>query len=82
VDNFDYELAAAGADELLLELFPSFEPELDELELDEESDPDELDAPDELDESDDDEPADSLLLADPLGELATVLLALSRLSLR
>jgi hypothetical protein len=81
VDNFDYELAAAGADELLLELFPSLEPELDELELDEESDPDELDELDESDE-DEDEPADSLLLADPLGELATVLLALSRLSLR
>ena len=83
MDNFDYELAAAGADELLLELFPSLEPELDELELDEESEPDEPDAPDELDESDEDEElADSLLLADPLGELATVLLALSRLSLR
>jgi hypothetical protein len=81
VDNFDYELAAAGVDELLLEVLPSFEPEF---ELDEESDPDELDAPDELDESDedDDEPVDSLLLAEPLGELATVLLALSRLSLR
>jgi hypothetical protein len=81
VDNFGYELAAAGAEELLLELelLPSDEPELDELELDEESEPDE---PDELDESEDDEPLDSLLLADPPGELATALLALSRLSLR
>jgi hypothetical protein len=80
VDNFGYELAAAGAEELLLELelLPSDEPELDELELDEESEPDE---PDELDESED-EPVDSLLLADPPGELATALLALSRLSLR
>jgi hypothetical protein len=58
---------------------PSDEPELDELELDEESEPDEDDAPEEEDESeDDDEPVDSLLLADPLD----VLLALSRLSLR
>jgi hypothetical protein len=79
VDNFGYELAAAGAEELLLELelLPSDELELDE--LDEESEPDE---PDEPDESEDDEPLDSLLLADPPGELATVLLALSRLSLR
>jgi len=60
---------------------PSDEPELDELELDEESDED--DAPEEEDESeDDDEPVDSLLLADPLDELPDVLLALSRLSLR
>jgi hypothetical protein len=58
---------------------PSDEPELDELELDEESEPDEDDAPE---SEDDDEPADSLLLADPLDELPDVLLALSRLSLR
>ena len=69
---------------LELELLPSDEPELDELELDEESEPEE---PDELDESEDedeedDEPLDSLLLADPPDELPTVLLALSRLSLR
>jgi len=62
---------------------PSDEPELDELELDEESEPDEDDAPEEEDESeDDDEPVDSPLLADPLDELPDVLLALSRLSLR
>jgi hypothetical protein len=60
---------------------PSDEPELDELELDEESDED--DAPEEEDESeDDDEPVDSLLLADPLDELPDALLAPSRLSLR
>jgi hypothetical protein len=57
---------------------PSDEPELDELELDEESEP-----PEEEDESeDDDESVDSLLLADPLDELSDVLLAPSRLSLR
>jgi len=59
---------------------PSDEPELDELELDEESElPDEDDA---TESEDDDEPVDSLLLADPLDELPDVLLALSRLSLR
>ena len=62
---------------LELELLPSDEPELDE--LDEESEPDD---PDELDESEDEEPVDSLLLADPPDELPTVLLAVSRLSLR
>jgi hypothetical protein len=65
---------------------PSDEPELDELELDEESelpDEDEDDAPEEEDESeDDDEPVDSLLLADSLDELPDVLFAASRLSLR
>jgi hypothetical protein len=68
----------------LLELLPSDEPELDELELDEESEPeDEELAPEEEDESEDDEePFDSLIFADPLDELPTVLLALSRLSLR
>ena len=83
MDNSGYELAAAGADELLLELelLPSDEPEVEELELDEESElPDD---DEELEESeDDDEPVDSLLLADPPDELPTVLLALSRLSLR
>jgi len=65
---------------LELELLPSDEPELDELELDEESElPDEDDA---TESEDDDEPVDSLLLADPLDELPDVLLALSRLSLR
>jgi hypothetical protein len=60
---------------------PSDEPEFDELELDEESEPpdeDEDDAPEEDESEDDDEPVDSLLLA----ELPDVLLALSRLSLR
>ena len=83
MDNFDYELAAAGAEELLLELelLPSDEPELDELELDEESElPDEDE--DDSEEEDDDEPVDSLLLADPLDELPAALLAPSRLSLR
>jgi TATA-binding protein-associated factor Taf7 len=71
---------------LELELLPFDEPELDELELDEESEPDEEDdEPDEEgveDESDDEEPTDSLVLADPLDELAAALLAASRLSLR
>ena len=68
---------------LELELLPSDEPELDELELDEESEPeDEEPAPEEDESEDDEEPVDSLLLADPLDELPTVLLALSRLSLR
>jgi hypothetical protein len=73
----------AGAEELLLELelLPSDEPELDELEP--ESEPDEEDAPEEDEESeDDDEPVDSLLLAGPPDELPDVLLAPSRLSLR
>jgi hypothetical protein len=88
VDNLGYELAAAGAELLLeLELLPFDESELDELELDEESEldePDEESEPDEEeDESeDDDEPVDSLLLADPLDEAPAALLAASRLSLR
>jgi hypothetical protein len=57
----------------------SDEPELDE--LDDESEPDDPDDEDESEE--DDEPVDSLLLlADPPDELAAVLLAPSRLSLR
>jgi len=90
VDNPGYELAAAGAELLLdFELEPFDELEPDELELDEESEPDEPDEPDEEDvegvedESDDaEEPADSLLLADPLAELPAALFAASRLSLR
>jgi hypothetical protein len=86
VDNFGYELAAAGVELLLeLELLPFDEPELDELELDEESEPDEDDELDEEgveDDSDDEEPADSLVLADPLDELPAALFAASRLSLR
>jgi hypothetical protein len=74
VDNFVYELAAAGA-ELLLDV--ELEP-VDELELDE------------LDESEDDEsedddveaPSDSLLFADPLDGLPFELFADSRLSVR
>jgi hypothetical protein len=53
----------------------------DEPELDDESEPDDPDDEDESEE--DDEPVDSLLLlADPPDELAAVLLAPSRLSLR
>jgi hypothetical protein len=70
---------------LELELLPFDEPELDELELDEESEPDE-DEDDDVegveDESDEEEPADSLVLADPLDELPAALFAASRLSLR
>jgi hypothetical protein len=67
---------------LELELLPSDEPELDELDEESELEDDEP-APEEEDESEDDEePVDSLLFADPLDELPTVLLALSRLSLR
>ena len=63
---------------LELELLPSDEPELDELDEESELEDDEP-APEEEDESeDDDEPVDSLLLADP----PDVLLTLSRLSLR
>jgi hypothetical protein len=67
---------------LELELLPFDEPELDELELDEESEPDEDDVEGVEDESDDEEPADSLVLADPLDELPAALFAASRLSLR
>jgi hypothetical protein len=68
---------------LELELLPFDEPELDELELDEESEPDEDDDVEGVeDESDDEEPADSLVLADPLDELPAALFAASRLSLR
>jgi hypothetical protein len=74
VDNFRYELAAAGAAELLLDV---------ELDLADES---ELDEPDvlELDESEDEEePADSALLAEPLDELLlAAAFDASRLSLR
>lgn len=82
MDNSGYELAAAGADEPLLELelLPSDDPELDE--LDEESELDDEDPPEEDESDDDDEPAESLLLADPPDELLEVLLAPSRLSLR
>jgi hypothetical protein len=69
-----YELAAAGAAELLLDV---------ELDLADES---ELDEPDvlELDESEDEEaPADSVLLAEPLDELLlAAAFDASRLSLR
>ena len=59
MDNFRYELAAAGAAELLLEL---------ELDLAEESELDELEVL-ELDESEDEEePLDSPFFADPLDE--------------
>ena len=73
---------------LELELLPFDEPELDELELDEEPEPDEPDEESEPEEEeedeseDDDEPVDSLLLADPLDELPAALFAASRLSLR
>lgn len=79
MDNSGYELAAAGADEPLLELelLPSDDPELDE-----ESELDDEDPPEEDESDDDDEPAESLLLADPPDELLEVLLAPSRLSLR
>jgi hypothetical protein len=74
VDNLRYELAAAGAAELLLDV---------ELDLADES---ELDEPDvlELDESEDEEePADSALLAEPLDELLlAAAFDASRLSLR
>jgi hypothetical protein len=74
VDNLRYELAAAGAAELLLDV---------ELDLADES---ELDEPDvlELDESEDEEePADSVLLAEPLDELLlAAAFDASRLSLR
>ncbi len=74
MDNLRYELAAAGAAELLLDV---------ELDLADES---ELDEPDvlELDESEDEEePADSVLLAEPLDELLlAAAFDASRLSLR
>jgi hypothetical protein len=74
VDNFGYELAAAGAallDELELDPFDELElEELDDVELDE------------SEEDDDDEPADSLLFADPLDEAVLALFAASRLSVR
>jgi hypothetical protein len=77
VDNFRYELAAAGAAEVLLDL---------ELDLAEESELDELDVLELLDESEDDdedEPLDSPVLADPLDELLlAAAFDASRLSLR
>ena len=76
MDNFRYELAAAGAAELLLDFA---------LDLAEESELDELDVL-ELDESedeDDDEPLDSPVLAEPLDELLlAAAFDASRLSLR
>jgi hypothetical protein len=74
VDNFGYELAAAGAallDELELDPFDELElEELDDVELDES-------------EEDEDEPEDSLLFAEPLEEEAVLaLFAASRLSVR
>ena len=74
MDNLRYELAAAGAAELLLDV---------ELDLADESELDELDVL-ELDESEDEEePLDSLLLADPLDELLlAAAFDASRLSLR
>lgn len=76
MDNFSYELAAAGAAELLLDF---------EVDLAEESELDELDVL-ELDESedeDDDEPLDSPVLAEPLDELLlAAAFDASRLSLR
>jgi hypothetical protein len=75
VDNFGYELAAAGAAELLVDF---------ELDLAEESELVELDVLELLDESeDDDEPLDSAVLADPLDELLlAAAFDASRLSLR
>jgi hypothetical protein len=78
VDNFRYELAAAGAAELLLDFA---------LDLAEESELDELDVLELLDESEDDdedeEPLDSPVLADPLdGLLLAAAFDASRLSLR
>jgi hypothetical protein len=84
VDNFRYELAAAGAallDELELDPFDELElEELDEPELDEP----ELDEPelDESEEEDEDVPADSLLFAEPLDEALLAVFAASRLSVR
>ena len=79
MDNFRYELAAAGA-ELLLEFDLAEESELDELaafELDESEDEDDEES------EDDDEEVDSPFLADPLVELLlAAALEASRLSLR
>jgi hypothetical protein len=75
VDNFGYELAAAGAallDELELDPFDELElDELDDVELDESEE-----------EEDEDEPEDSLLFAEPLDEAVLALFAASRLSVR
>ncbi len=74
MDNFGYELAAAGAallDELELDPFDELElEELDDVELDE------------SEEDDEDEPEDSLLFAEPLDEAVLALFAASRLSVR
>jgi hypothetical protein len=74
VDNFGYELAAAGAallDELELDPFDELElVELDEVEVDE------------SEEEDEDAPADSVLFADPLDEALLAVFAASRLSVR
>lgn len=73
MDNFGYELAAAGAallDELELDPFDELElEELDELELDES-------------EEEEDVLADSLVFAAPLDEALLALFAASRLSVR
>jgi hypothetical protein len=75
VDNFRYELAAAGAAELLLDF---------ELDLADESELVELDVLELLDESEDEEeePLDSPVFADPLDELLAAAFDASRLSLR
>ena len=78
MDNFRYELAAAGAAELLLDF------ELDLAEESELVEPDVLELLDESeDEDEEEEPLDSPVFADPLDELLlAAAFDASRLSLR